>query len=236
MWRIFLLFISLAAFSYAQQTVLLTFGSSTSHNSIVKESDGVLSVSNLLDTSGKESDFTIKLADGARTNKTACFDTSATSIQSIFGNIVATSAITSNSAYILQFSDLPVGTYTLSVLGGCLNEDLSIETETKYYIETLNSADIKIKSIAYGSNCTKAPQIEDGGTVVAHTVNNDTQKDNWVLIQYDINLKSEGKPINLYSSGNNNIVAVALTAVPEPSSSALLLITLTALITHRRRK
>ncbi|MDO5470006.1 MAG: PEP-CTERM sorting domain-containing protein [Akkermansia sp.] len=167
--------------------------------------------------------------------------TSAAHIYETFANVTISGYTHSNQYAILNFYNLLAGSYTLSVLAARGSTPSAPISANTYYISTNDNSltNVTASVIAYNvSEPSREPKLTaDGASVSAFVVGSNKTATDWALVEFSFELTNATKVLHLMSeSTNGNIAAVKLTTIPEPSTSAFLLITLTALITHRRRK
>lgn len=257
MWRFLLLLVGLAAFSFAQQTVVITFareGDSEygTYNVIANNNSGFTSIQekNLCYTDESKVPYKITVAPVIQSSCIASFEGNTTLIKTTFGEapIGGVTVRSSSSTAMFKILGLAAGNYTLSVLAASGASTYDATTPDTFWITDRNSDDTpilnsKAEIISYnlqGTELSAPITNEDNTKVTAYTINTSGKKNtasNWVLMNFTFNLDT-ASDVTLRASGTTgNIAAIKLSpAIPEPSTSAFLLITLTALITHRRRK
>lgn len=257
MWRIFLLFISLAAFSYAQQTVVITFTQEVyseygTYNVIANNNKDFTSIqeNDLRYTDESKVPYKITVAPVIQSSCIASFEGNTTLIKTTFGEapIGGVAVRSSSSTAMFKIMGLAAGNYTLSVLAASGASTYDATTPDTFWITDGSSDDTpilnsKAEIISYnlqGAELSAPITNADNTKVTAYTINTSGKKNtasNWVLMNFTFNLDTASDVALRASGTTGNIAAIKLSpAIPEPSTSAFLLITLTALITHRRRK
>lgn len=256
MWRFLLLLVGLAAFSFAQQTVVITFareGDSEygTYNVIANNNSGftIIQENNLCYTDESKVPYKITVAPVIQSSYINSFDGNTELIKATFENapIGGVAVRSSTSTTMFKIFSLAAGNYTLSVLAASgashtasTSDTFWITDESSDETPILNS---KAEIISYnlqGAELSAPITNDDDTKVTAYTINTSGKKNtasNWVLMNFTFNLGTASDVALRASGTTGNIAAIKLSpAIPEPSTSAFLLITLTALITHRRRK
>ena len=263
MWRFLLQFMLIASASIAlgQQSVIVTFGSGKSDDK-TREGDtyNIISRKNannfegfndLKYSDGSTSPITLSVGDlydgTSLIQRFSGTPESVALINETFNNteIHGFTNIPTNQT-IVTFNNIDAGSYTLSVLVASSTTPSAASAMTYHLCDKSNQPLSNITANIIASNLSPTNEnistrqhsvTNDGSAVTVYAAGSKQTATDWALIEFSFELTDELSTIKLRSSSTyGNVAAIKLTAIPEPSSTAMFLITLTTLASRRRRK
>ncbi len=264
MWRFLLkfMFITSASIALGQQSVIVTFGSGNSsdntrtgdsYNVISrKNANNFLEFDNLKCSDGSTAPITLSVGD--LYNGTSL-------IQSFSGTNESIALIneTFNSAdirgftnsgpisiqnVILTLNNLKAGSYTLSVLVARGTPPSAPISANTYSLLTESPSLQNVTASIIASNVSPSiandtslhPAVKNNGAVTAYAAGSNKTATDWALIEYSFELTNELNTIKLRSSSTyGNVAAIKLTAIPEPSTTVIVILALASAASLRRR-
>lgn len=257
MWRFLCFLLVLVPFTGAQ-TLIVTFGDDSVDKIELKEKSGIsynvisnkdnatepffqIPASTLKNTDGSDFDYALSVApiDAGKAKISSFSGDDVTMINELFGLNSISGVLSQGSETMLNFKMLKAGSYTLSVLAARGDSMQGKEYLTTYYLDCSSLVDIKVNATVIASHTSTWEISENSTKVKALTVNTSGESnkaENWVLMQFDVTLLNDVKNLKLCASGNyGNVAAVAFSVVPEPTSSVLSVLALSAMVSRRRR-
>ncbi len=255
-----LFLLSLSGMLFADQTIVLTFGTTQTnsqeqistdtltYNKITAKSDYNTTYKTFCYTDGSGSQISARFVNEENVNNISTSNGSITltdkteSLSNIFGDASINGVLTSTDSNTLQiiFKGMDSGNYTLYAFGARGNIP-SPAAATYYFLTGADNIKASVVAAANRDDYTirTTSQYSGSPTIEAHTYNSSPNAiDKWTLMRFDFSVKEGTQQVIFNSASNGNIAAIALVehSAPEPTTTTLSLFALAALAGRRRRK
>jgi len=258
-----LFLLSLSGMLFADQAIVITFGETQTnsqeqnsqeqistdtltYNKITANSDYNTTNKTFWYTDGTGSQISAwfvnegNIISISTANKAITLTDNIEQITRIFGVDTISGVLTSTNSHALQimFKGLDSGNYTLYAFAA-RGDTPTQKAPTYYFLSSVT--DIKASVIADANSYYEvldSSGYSDTPTITAHTYNDSSSITRWALMQFDFSVKDGTEQVIFNSASNGNIAAIALVehSTPEPTTTTLSLLALTALAARRRRK
>lgn len=255
--------LSLSGMLFADQAIVITFGKTQTnsqeqnsleqistdtltYNKITAKSDYTTTNKTFCYTDGSGSQISARFVNKEYTNNISTDNEAITladnieQITRIFGVDTINGVLTSTDSNTLQImlKGLDSGNYTLYAFAA-RGDTPTQKAPTYYFLSSVT--DIKASVIAHANSYYEV--LDSFGstvtpTIEAHTYNDSSKITRWALMKFDFSVKDGTEQVIFNSASNGNIAAIALVehSTPEPTTTTLGLLALTALAARRRRK